>query len=81
MTAEPSSNTSFDLREYDTRKQTAAELGVTERTVIRYEIDHGLPVIAVGRMRLHHRPTKREWLLKHQTVRHQPRQPGRPSCK
>lgn len=45
-----------------TRDRTAAELGVSERTVIRWEQSEGLPVIAVGKLRLHDPAAVREWL-------------------
>jgi phage terminase Nu1 subunit (DNA packaging protein) len=45
----------------DKRAQLAHALGVTQRTVIRYE-QQGLPVIRRGRMRLYDRAKAAAWL-------------------
>ena len=44
------------------RKETAAAFGVVERTVIRWEAA-GLPVIKLGKQRLHKVESVRAWLL------------------
>lgn len=62
------------------RKATAADFGVTERTIIRWEIA-GMPVIRIGKQRWHDRNAVRDWIDRQQVNRHQPNRPGRPSSK
>jgi len=62
-----------------TRERTAAQLGVSVRTVHRWELAENLPVISVGKLRLHDPAAVRAWLLGRQTKRPEPaRGPGRP---
>ena len=49
------------LEGFLTRTELAADLGVTERTVIRYEHE-GLPVIRRAKMRLYDIECTRAWL-------------------
>jgi len=58
------------------RSEMAKVLGVTERTVIRYE-RLGMPFIAVGRLRLYDVSKVRAWLMSHEKNHAAPRR-GRP---
>ena len=60
-----------------TRDQLAAQLGRSERTVIRWE-HAGLPVIKLGMTRLYDPAKARDWLLTHERRQDAPRR-GRPS--
>ena len=60
-----------------TRKQTAAEMNCTERTIIWRE-HAGMPVIRVGMLRLYNPAAVRDWLLTHE-ARHDTPKRGRPS--
>ncbi len=60
-----------------TRNQLAAELGRSERTVIRWE-RAGLPVIKLGMTRLYDSAKARDWLLTHER-RHDVPKRGRPA--
>lgn len=60
-----------------TRPQLAADLNVSERTVIRHE-HAGLPVIRVGMSRYYNPASVRDWLLTHER-RHRPVKAGRPA--
>lgn len=57
--------TSSVIAGLQSRKLTASQLGVHERTIARWE-DQGLPVIKVGQLRLHDPAAVRSWLLGHQ---------------
>ena len=59
------------------RAQIAADLGRSERTMIRYE-HAGLPVIKVGMLRLYDPATVRAWLMTHEH-RHDVPKRGRPT--
>jgi len=45
-----------------TREETAAQLGVAVRTICRWEQDDGLPVISIGKLRLHDPAAIRAWI-------------------
>ncbi len=60
-----------------TRAALAAQLGRSERTVIRWE-HAGLPVIKLGMTRLYDPAKAREWLLTHER-RHDAPKRGRPA--
>jgi phage terminase Nu1 subunit (DNA packaging protein) len=59
-----------------TRGQLAAQLGRSERTVIRWE-HAGLPVIKLGATRLYDPVKARAWLLTHERRHDMPKR-GRP---
>lgn len=59
------------------REDTARQIGVCERTVHRWE-QQGLPVIKIGKLRLHDPVAVREWLLRQQVRDTPPRGRGRP---
>jgi hypothetical protein len=50
---------------------------VHERTLMRWE-GEGLPVIRVGKMRLHDPAAVRGWIVSHQSREEAPRGRGRP---
>jgi hypothetical protein len=50
------------------RQELAAELGVSERTVVRYE-HAGLPVVRRGRQRFYWKDKTRAWLRGEQALR------------
>jgi hypothetical protein len=56
-----SSNKPSVLEGFHTRSELAADLGVTERTIIRYE-HQGLSVIRRGKLRLYEVERTRAWL-------------------
>ena len=58
------------------RKQLAAALACSDRTVIRRERE-GMPFIAVGRLRLYDPSRVREWLMRHEHTHETPKR-GRP---
>jgi phage terminase Nu1 subunit (DNA packaging protein) len=59
------------------REETARQLGVHTKTISRWE-DDGLPVIKVGKLRLHDPAEVRRWILTHQSRPEAPRGRGRP---
>lgn len=59
------------------RKQIAESLGVSERTIIRWE-HQGLPVIRLGMARLYDPAKVRAWVLTHES-RHDAPKRGRPA--
>jgi hypothetical protein len=62
-----------------TRSQAAADLGCSERTLIRRE-RAGMPVIKLGMLRLYNPDTVRAWLLTHEQRHDVPRR-GRPTSR
>ncbi len=60
-----------------TRAQLAADMGKTERTIIRYE-RAGMPFIAVGMIRLYDPAKVRAWILSHSHEHSTPKR-GRPA--
>lgn len=51
------------LKDYIPRKALAAEVGYTEKTLIRWELDgKGPPVTRIGRQVLYFRPSLEKWL-------------------
>jgi hypothetical protein len=60
------------------RARTAAQLGVSVRTLVRWEQAEGLPVIAVGRLRLHDPCLVHAWLTRKTRKPEPPRGRGRP---
>jgi phage terminase Nu1 subunit (DNA packaging protein) len=61
------------------RGQLAAQLGRSERTVIRWE-HAGLPVIKLGATRLYDPVKARAWLLTHERRHDEPKR-GRPALR
>jgi predicted site-specific integrase-resolvase len=52
------------LDDFMTDEQLAAELGITVRTLLRWDArGEGPPITKVGKLKLRHRPSAREWLL------------------
>ena len=57
------------LDDYLTRTELAAELGVCERTVIRWcDLGDGPPMVKIGRKPLFHRPAVKTWLASREQV-------------
>ena len=51
------------LADYEDRPTLAADFGVSERTIIRYENQpDGLPSVQIGGRTLYHIPSVKEWL-------------------
>jgi DNA-binding XRE family transcriptional regulator len=51
------------LKDYTPRKTLAEVLGVTEKTLIRWELDSkGPPVTRIGRQVLYYNPSTEKWL-------------------
>ncbi|OAF11849.1 hypothetical protein AYJ54_07950 [Bradyrhizobium centrolobii] len=51
------------LKDYAPRPQLAEQLGVSEKTLIRWELDgRGPPVTRVGRTPLYYIPSAMQWL-------------------
>jgi hypothetical protein len=49
--------------DYQTRAEIAAEFGVSERTIIRWQtLPDGLPFTEIGHQKLYHKPTTLAWL-------------------
>jgi hypothetical protein len=61
---------------FQTRRKTAEDFQVSERTIIRWERS-GLPVTCIGHLRLHDPVAVGEWLRAH-TRTHRTPQRGRP---
>jgi hypothetical protein len=59
------------------RAALAADLGCSERTIIRHE-HAGMPVIRLGMLRLYNPPAVLAWLMTHERRREEPKR-GRPS--
>lgn len=59
-----------------TRAQITADLGRSERTIIRLE-HAGMPVIRLGMLRFYNPSAVREWLLTHESKHSAPKR-GRP---
>ena len=54
---------------FATRDQIAHELGITTRTLQRWQNEEGLPVIRVGRLRRYSRENVAQWFLSHEQRR------------
>jgi hypothetical protein len=50
------------LKDYFSRAELAAELRVSEKTLVRWEKDKGLPVTPVGRDPMYYKPSVQKWL-------------------
>jgi hypothetical protein len=57
------------LKDFITRADLAAELGKSEKTLIRWERGHqGPPVTRIGREPLYYRPSVQKWLRSQERV-------------
>ena len=57
------------LKDYLSRKALADEIGRTEKTLIRWEVEgKGPPATRVGRKVLYFRPSVEKWLRKRERV-------------
>jgi hypothetical protein len=61
-------------------QKTAEQLGVSDRTLLRYEDFLGLPVIKIGRQRFHVPASVTAWLIAQERGHNSPRR-GRPPSK
>ena len=59
------------------RAKLALQLDVNQRTLMRWEHE-GLPVIRVGKLRLHDPAAVRNWIISHQSRKDEPPRRGRP---
>jgi DNA-binding XRE family transcriptional regulator len=51
------------LKDYSSRKALADQLGLTEKTLIRWELDgKGPPITRLGRQVLYYNPSTEKWL-------------------
>ena len=58
-----SESSAYDLRFYATRRQLAKLMGVSTRSIVRWELEYGLPSQQVlGHRRTYYLPTVVEWL-------------------